>query len=1265
MNSSTYLASRLNGILALQGPIGKQGPIGLSAVGIMGHTGFTGEKGDPGTSTLTGATGYTGSTGPTGEKGDPGTSTLTGATGPKGDDGVAGIGGDGCTGFTGTTGSTGPKGDIGPAGVKGDAGNDGVKGDAGVAGIKGDKGDAGVAGVKGDKGDAGVKGDKGDAGIKGNDGVAGPKGDAGVAGDKGDAGVAGVKGDAGVAGTDGVAGPKGDIGPAGVKGDAGVAGVKGDIGPAGVKGDKGDDGVTGPKGDKGDTGTDGLAGITGSTGPKGDIGPAGVKGDKGDIGPAGVKGDSGNDGVAGSKGDKGDTGTDGLAGVTGSTGPKGDIGPTGVKGDSGNDGVAGSKGDKGDSGTDGVAGVKGDIGPAGVKGDAGNDGVAGVTGSTGPKGDKGDAGTDGVAGTNGPTGVIGAVGTSYGDYLHWDSVTNSWNVGSSSVSIGQNTNRNDTTTIVSDILTQLGSGIVGITGLERFGCSVSLSSDGTTVAIGAYGFSSGKGITRIYKWNGIEWNLQGSGIEGITAEEYSGYSVSLSSDGTTVAIGAYGFSINKGITRIYKWNGLTTWNQLSPGIEGITASERFGCSVSLSSDGTTVAIGAFVFSSNKGITRIYKWNGITWNLQGSSIEGITGSERFGASVSLSSDGTTVAIGATGFSSNKGITRIYKWDGTTWNLQGSGIEGITASEQSGYSVSLSSDGTTVAIGATGFSSGKGITRIYKWNGTTWNLQGSSIEGITASEQSGTSVSLSSDGTTVAIGAQGFSSYKGITRIYSYLNEFVDSNNISIGYQAGQTNQTQYAIAIGSNAGNNSQQPNAIAIGRDAGYTNQGTNAIAIGQGAGYTSQPANSIILNASLNNFSPVTANAFYVNPVRDIVRNDNKTLFYNTTTSEIMYDSTYIENGQTGATGPKGDKGDTGINGVAGVKGDDGVDGSTGSTGPAGGGSALSSGTDFGDYLYWNSTQWTVGSSKVSIGSNAGLNGQGANAVAIGNSAGYNTQGVGAVAIGYGAAYYTQGQYAVAIGTNAGRNTQGQYAVAIGLNTGYNTQRLNAVAIGQNAGYLAQGTNAVAIGYGAAYYTQGISAVAIGYGAGYQNQPANSIILNASGTNLSPATSSAFYVNPVRLTAPVINTANNVLLYNNSTNEIYASNTLLTVAKSFIIDHPDDPQRYLVHTCLEGPEVGVYYRGEGTITNHESTVIRLPSYVANLAYDFTIQITHICSGKVNTYGSSRVTNNQFTVYGPNGDFFWIVNGTRGETVIEPLKTEVDVRGSGPYRWIC
>ena len=60
-------------------------------------------------------------------------------------------------------------------------------------------------------------------------------------------------------------------------------------------------------------------------------------------------------------------------------------------------------------------------------------------------------------------------------------------------------------------IAQLGSYIDGEAAGDYSGNSVSLSSDGLTVAIGAYGNdgnSSNSGHVRIYSWDGIYWNLQ-------------------------------------------------------------------------------------------------------------------------------------------------------------------------------------------------------------------------------------------------------------------------------------------------------------------------------------------------------------------------------------------------------------------------------------------------------------------------------------------------------------------------------------------------------------------------------------------------------------------------------------------------------------------------------------------------------------------------------------------------------------------------------------
>ena len=121
---------------------------------------------------------------------------------------------------------------------------------------------------------------------------------------------------------------------------------------------------------------------------------------------------------------------------------------------------------------------------------------------------------------------------------------------------------------------------------------------------------------------------------------------------------------------------------------------------------------------------------------------------------------------------------------------------------------------------------------------------------------------------------------------------------------------------------------------------------------------------------------------------------------------------------------------------------------------------------------------------------------------------------------------------------------------------------------------------------------------------------------------------------------------------------------KTFIINHPLESNKYLVHACLEGPESGVYYRGKGEITNNHNTTIMLPDYVEKLAKDFTIQITHIYDGNTKTYSASEITNNVFSVYGENVKFYWMVHGKRGDIAIEPLKSETSVKGSGPYLWM-
>jgi hypothetical protein len=66
---------------------------------------------------------------------------------------------------------------------------------------------------------------------------------------------------------------------------------------------------------------------------------------------------------------------------------------------------------------------------------------------------------------------------------------------------------------------------------------------------------------------------------------------------------------------------------------------------------------------------------------------------------MSADGTRVAIGATENDANRGHVRVYSESGGTWTQIGGDIDGEDALDNSGVSISMSPDGTRVAIGAT--------------------------------------------------------------------------------------------------------------------------------------------------------------------------------------------------------------------------------------------------------------------------------------------------------------------------------------------------------------------------------------------------------------------------------------------------------------------------------------------------------------------------------------------------------------------------------------
>jgi len=311
--------------------------------------------------------------------------------------------------------------------------------------------------------------------------------------------------------------------------------------------------------------------------------------------------------------------------------------------------------------------------------------------------------------------------------------------------------------------------------------------------------------------------------------------------------------------------------------------------------------------------------------------------------------------------------------------------------------------------------------------------------------------------------------------------------------------------------------------------------------------------------------------------------------------------------------------------------------------------------------------SAAVAVGYQAGNGNQGTAAIAIGVEAGFINQQTNSIAIGYQAGKFQGISLSTIIGYQAGYNGGGTASVTIGYNSGYSIQANSAISIGYEAGYYNQGTRCIAIGYQAGFTNQdGSGAIAIGYLAGRTNQLTRSIIINATGIDLSSIDIGGLYIAPIRTG----DTSGNLLLYEPTiapSGEIVVSSSLSNFDKTFVIEHPTDNNKYLVHACIEGPEAGVYYRGKGTIRNNIMTTITMPEYSSHIATDFTIHISPIYDPNNDTeqlYNVSEVINSSFNVYGSNGSFYWIVHGKRNSIDIEPNKKDVIVKGDGPYKWI-
>lgn len=315
---------------------------------------------------------------------------------------------------------------------------------------------------------------------------------------------------------------------------------------------------------------------------------------------------------------------------------------------------------------------------------------------------------------------------------------------------------------------QIGQDIFGDFDDDQFGRSITLSSNGNVVAIGAplndgNGISSGQ--VKIYENQSGSWIQLGNSIYGDMANYNMGLSVSLNNDGSIVAIGIPGNDENgsslgstAGAVKVYQ-NQAGVWTQLGQSIFGEFGNDRLGRSVSLNSVGNIVAVTSIWHDGARGQVRVFENIGGTWTQIGSEIEGDEFNDELGWTTKLSSDGNILAVGARlddgstgGF--NIGVVRIYENLAGTWTQVGQDIEGEASNDQSGLRLSLSADGNIVAISATDNSeiaSNSGHVRVYENLAGTWTQIGQDIDGENQFDNFGNGLDISGDGSIIAIGS----------------------------------------------------------------------------------------------------------------------------------------------------------------------------------------------------------------------------------------------------------------------------------------------------------------------------------------------------------------------------------------------------------------------------------------------------------------------------------------------------------------------------------
>ncbi|MEH6536623.1 MAG: T9SS type A sorting domain-containing protein [Psychroserpens sp.] len=328
---------------------------------------------------------------------------------------------------------------------------------------------------------------------------------------------------------------------------------------------------------------------------------------------------------------------------------------------------------------------------------------------------------------------------------------------------------------------QVGQDINGSAAGVISGYDVELSQNGNFLVVSEplasdNGTESGK--VKVYENQSGIWTQIGSDITGDSQFNYFGWNVEIANNGNIIAISTP-YNSNAGASaghaKVYE-NQSGVWTQIGSDIEGLN-NDQLGWGLSLSSDGSILAIGApsnDANGSNSGHVKVYENQSGTWVQLGNEISGDLMSDQFGFSVDLSSDGSVVAIG-TPFGLNSqsiasGYVKVYENQSGTWTQIGSKISGTAEFDQFGRDIELSNNGNRIIIGAPSNDPNNraGFCQVYVIQSGVWVQLGSTLTKNINNDYFGNGVSISNtDDSVIAIGSRLENNNSGSTSVYKFI------------------------------------------------------------------------------------------------------------------------------------------------------------------------------------------------------------------------------------------------------------------------------------------------------------------------------------------------------------------------------------------------------------------------------------------------------------------------------------------------------------------